>query len=165
MGWMLTLMWYIFSHPLNPIAYTYKNMWAYGNHYQVDDHEGPMVHVTYDSGMACIFKQGSQRSTWDRNIVVANLHYIGVLKEIIAMSYGGLRLALMKCSWIPINTHRNATVRQDEYGFWVVNRRWKVPTHVEPYVFPSTVSQVNPCYYYENLENHEQHEIPTTCIF
>jgi len=53
---------------------------------------------------------------------VANLHYIGVLKEIIAMSYGGLQLTLMKCSWIPINTHGNATVRQDEYGFWVVNR-------------------------------------------
>jgi hypothetical protein len=48
-----------FSHPPNPIAYTYKSMWAYGNHYRVDEHEGRMVHATYDSGAACIFKQGS----------------------------------------------------------------------------------------------------------
>jgi hypothetical protein len=29
-----------FSHPPNPIAYMYKSMWAYGNHYWVDEHEG-----------------------------------------------------------------------------------------------------------------------------
>jgi len=79
-----------FSRPLNPITYTYKNMWAYGNHYQVDEHEGRMMHATYDSGMAYIFKQGSRCSIQDRNIVVANLHYVGVLKEIIAVSERGL---------------------------------------------------------------------------
>jgi hypothetical protein len=48
-----------FSRPPNPITYTYKSMWAYGNHYRVDEHEGCMVHATYDSGAICIFKQGS----------------------------------------------------------------------------------------------------------
>jgi hypothetical protein len=56
---------------------------------------------------------------------------------------------LMKCSWIRVNTHGNAIVRQDEYGFLVF-------THVEPYVFPSMVSHVSPCYYCKNLLNHEQ---------
>jgi hypothetical protein len=50
---------------------------------------------------------------------VVNLHYINVLKEIIVVSYGGLRLVLMKCSWIPINTHGNATKKQDENDFLV----------------------------------------------
>ncbi len=67
---------------LNPIAYTYKNMWAYGNHCQVDEHEGKMVHATYDSEVADIFKQGSRCFAQDRN-----LHYIDVLKEIIVVSY------------------------------------------------------------------------------
>ncbi len=71
---------------------------------------------------------------------MANLHYVGVLKEIIVMSYGGLRLVLMKCSWIPMNIHGNAIVRQDGYGFWVMNHRQKVLARVEPYVFPSIVS-------------------------
>jgi hypothetical protein len=56
------------------------------------------------------------------------------------MSYGGLWLMLMKCSWIPVNTHGNANVRQDEYGFWVVNHRRRILAHVKPYVFPSIVS-------------------------
>jgi hypothetical protein len=25
----------------------------------IDEYEGRMVHITYDSGVACIFKQGS----------------------------------------------------------------------------------------------------------
>jgi hypothetical protein len=35
------------------------------------------------------------------------------------------------------NHHGNATVKQDEYGFWLmVNHGQKVPRHVEPYMFP-----------------------------
>jgi hypothetical protein len=79
-----------FSCPPNPIVYMYKNMWAYGNHHLINEREGCMVHATYDSGMACIFKQGNQCSIWDRNIVIKNLHYVDVLKEIIAVSYGRL---------------------------------------------------------------------------
>jgi hypothetical protein len=48
-----------FSHLPNCITYTYKIMWAYKNHYQVDENEGHMAHATYDSGVACIFSQGS----------------------------------------------------------------------------------------------------------
>jgi hypothetical protein len=40
-----------FFSPPNHIAYTYKSMWAYGNHFQIDENEGHMAHVTYDSGV------------------------------------------------------------------------------------------------------------------
>ncbi len=48
----------VYSHPPSTSAYTYNNMWAYGNHYMVDV-ETRLTHATYDSGVACIFKQGS----------------------------------------------------------------------------------------------------------
>ncbi len=35
------------------------------------------------------------------------MHYVEVMKEIIDVSYGRLRLMVMRCSWIPINTHGN----------------------------------------------------------
>jgi hypothetical protein len=44
-----------------------------------------------------------------------------MLKEIIDVSYGGLQLVLVKCSWIHVNTCGNATMKQDEYGFLTVN--------------------------------------------
>jgi hypothetical protein len=81
----------------------------------IDEYEGRMVHITYDSGVACIFKQGSWCSTQDMNIVVVNLHYVNVLKEIIVMSYGGLWLVLMKYLKIHVNIYGNDTMRQDEY--------------------------------------------------
>jgi hypothetical protein len=47
---------------------------------RVDVEIGP-THATYDSGVACIFKQGSCSFVQEMNIVMANLHYVGVLKR------------------------------------------------------------------------------------
>jgi hypothetical protein len=52
-----------FSRLLNRIANTYKSMWAYKIHYQVDDNERRMAHATYDSGVARMFNEGNQCST------------------------------------------------------------------------------------------------------
>jgi hypothetical protein len=72
----------------------------------------------YDNGVTCIFKQGNRISILDKNIVMANLHYVGMLKEIIIVPYINQCVTLMKCSWIPVHMYGNATtVRQDEHGF------------------------------------------------
>jgi hypothetical protein len=111
----------VYFRPPSTSAYTYNNMWAYGNHYKVDVETWP-THATYDSGVACIFMQGSCSYVQDKNIVMANLHYVGVLKEIIVVSYTSQCVTFVKCSWILIHTQRNAAiVQQDEHGFWVVN--------------------------------------------
>jgi hypothetical protein len=31
----------VYSHPPSTSAYTYNNMWAYGNHYKVELRQGP----------------------------------------------------------------------------------------------------------------------------
>jgi hypothetical protein len=51
----------VYSHPPSTSAYTYNNMWAYGNHCMVDVETRP-THATYDNGVACIFKQGNRNS-------------------------------------------------------------------------------------------------------
>jgi hypothetical protein len=66
-----------------------------------------------------------------------------MLKEIIDVSCGGLQLVLVKCLWILVNTYGNATKKQDEYGFLMVNHGQKVSTHVELYMFPSIVFSMN----------------------
>jgi hypothetical protein len=63
-----------------------------------------MAHATYDNGVACIFNQGNSCFAQDQNIIVANMHYVRLLKEIIDVSCGGLCLVVMMCSWIPITT-------------------------------------------------------------
>jgi hypothetical protein len=45
------------------------------------------------------------------------LHYVGMLKEKIVVSQTSQCVTLMKCSWIPIHTQKNATtMQQDEDG-------------------------------------------------
>jgi hypothetical protein len=74
---------------------------------------------------------------------MANLHYVGMLKEIIVVSYIGQHVTLMKCSWILVHMQGNvATMRQDEHGFWVVNYKRQVNANLELYVIPTMVSQV-----------------------
>jgi hypothetical protein len=65
------------------------------------------THATYDTSIACIFKQCSHSSIQDMNIVMANLHYVGVLKEIIVVSYIHQRVTLTKCSWRLIHMQGN----------------------------------------------------------
>ncbi len=124
-------------------ACTYESMWAYGNHYRVDPKIGPL-HMTFDFGVVCIFKQASRNSTKDQNMVMENLNYV-VFKEILVMDYLNLRLVLFKCSLIPTNTWGNATICQDEHGFWLVNFAHQFPPMAEPHVFLVIVSQVRHC--------------------
>jgi hypothetical protein len=70
-------------------------MWAYGNHFQVDLETRP-THLTYNVGVTCIFNQASQSSMRDQNKIIANLNYVGVLKEILLMDYSGVNLYTKK---------------------------------------------------------------------
>jgi len=129
------------SQPPSRIVQSYASMWAYGNHYRVEGEIGN-CHMTYDSGIACNFIQGSRSSARDRNVITTNLYYVGILKEILVVSYATMKRILFRASWIPSNLRGVQTIRQDQYGFWLVNYARRLPEHSQPYVFPSTVSQV-----------------------
>jgi hypothetical protein len=91
-------------------------MWAYGNHYHVEDETGD-CHTTYDSGIACIFIQGSHSFAQDHNVVMATLRYVKILKEILVVSYVTMKWILFQTFWIPSNLQGVQSVRQDQYGF------------------------------------------------
>jgi hypothetical protein len=59
--------------------------------------------MTYDNGIACIFIKGSRYSTRDYNVITTNLYYVGVLKEILVVSYITMKRILFRASWIPSN--------------------------------------------------------------
>jgi hypothetical protein len=60
-------------HPPSRKAYTYDNMWAYGNCCRIDLEHGHPSHAMYDFGVACIFIQASHSSVRDQNIIIVNL--------------------------------------------------------------------------------------------
>ncbi len=126
------------SHPPRCKAYTYDSMWAYGNHYQVDQEDGHPSHAMYDFGVACIFIQASHGLAWEQNIIIAYLQYVGVLKEIVVVNYLGLQLVLLKCSWILANVHghkKQFNKMKMDYGWSISNidsHPWWNPTRHTP---------------------------------
>jgi len=97
------------AHPLQALALVTSprlglRQWAYGNHYRVKGEVGN-CHMTYDSGIACIFIKGSRSSTRDCNVITTNLFFMGVLKEIMVVFYATMKCILFHASWIPSNLH------------------------------------------------------------
>lgn len=119
-------------------ATRYSRIKAFGNHFRVDD-SNTVELKSYNSGVASVFEQPTE------NVVDESVNYVGVLKDILLLDYGGLstQIILLRCEWIkPQDLRGNATYTRDEAGFLVVNFRHKLPRMVDPFIFPSQATQV-----------------------
>lgn len=115
-------------------AETYQQMWAYENHYRVENEGGSSAFVTQDHGIASIFGAEEGRS--------AGVTMVGVLKEIIVVRYSAQRRVVFRGSWIRNDPGPRASTKVDQYGFTVVRFADRIAREREPYVLPATVRQV-----------------------
>lgn len=106
-------------------------MWAYGCHYRCCTDESGPSHVSYDCGIVAITRE-SVTTTID----------VGILKNIILVSYGTLKCVVMEGQWIPPLVDNRRVVKKDPYGFWVVRYHARDGPQQTPYVFPLGVSEV-----------------------
>ena len=78
------------------------------------------------------------------NIAEDGVNYFGRLSDIIELSYRDYKVVLFKCDWY--NVHHHNGLRQDEFGFNLVNFSRKIHTgkklEHDPFVFASQVEQV-----------------------
>ena len=125
----------------NPIISHYLSMYAYGNHFRVDDENG-RSHVSFNSGVACIVNQTCRSSRADRNLIEAALKYIGIVKDIFFVEYGHINYNVIMCSWVRPNLGGAQTIRHDHHGFWSVGYDARQVPPVEPYLMPSHAKQV-----------------------
>ena len=106
-------------------------MWAYGAHYTCNNEESPST-VAYDCGIAAI----------PPSPVCIEID-VGILRNIILVTYMGLNCVVMEGSWIKLVDQGRRVVKKDSQGFWIVNfASREVREKDNPYVFPASVSQV-----------------------
>ena len=106
-------------------------MWAYGCHYTCNSERQPTT-VAFDSGIAAIPPSPTCLEI-----------DVGILRNIILVTYGAVSCVLMEGSWIKTRDQGRRVVRKDSYGFWLVQFACREPLQKEnPYVFPANVSQV-----------------------
>ena len=115
-------------------ADTYQQMWAYGNHYRVENERGELGFVTQDYGIASIFGAEPGHS--------AGISMVGILKEIIVVRYSAQRRVVFRGSWIRNDIGPRSSTKIDQYGFTTVRFNDRVARNREPYVLPATVRQV-----------------------
>jgi hypothetical protein len=132
------------ANPPSRLALRFSRMWAYGNHFRTDNEQHARRHSTYDSAIATIFTEHIRGGDANSVVVEATLQYVGILKEILMVSFGALKVNLMRASWINMDNGNGApsTVR-DECGFFLGNPERRLPALEAPYVSPSQVSQVS----------------------
>ena len=115
-------------------AETYQQMWAYGNHFRVENDGVDNGFVTQDYDIASIFGAEEGRT--------AGLSMVGVLKEIIVVRYSAQRRVVFRGSWIRNDPGPRSSTKIDQYGFTTVRFNDRVARNREPYVLPATVRQV-----------------------
>ncbi|MCO5583655.1 hypothetical protein L7F22_037568 [Adiantum nelumboides] len=95
---------------------SYSAAWSRGRHFRVDHID--KKRVTFDSGVMAKFEQASRRRATDQNIVIAEMQYFGLLKEIINTDYRSFTILIFDVQWFKVIMEGpNATVRRDVSGF------------------------------------------------
>lgn len=128
------------SLPPSKKVCSFSGMTSYGSHYRVDMEEGGPRHVTYDSGVAEIDIRSRGGSS--SNSVQVHLARVGVLKNILVLSYGNLNIVLMVVSWVAKHTEERPRLRRDAHGFWLANMAARPRDTTNPYILPALASQV-----------------------
>ena len=129
------------SSPPSKRVCAFSGMTSYGSHYRVDMEEGGPRHVTFDSGVA---ELETRRNGGGSPSTSAEVHLVrvGVLKNILVMSYGNLNIVLMVVSWVAKHTDDRPRLRRDAHGFWLANMAARPRDTANPYLLPAFASQV-----------------------
>jgi hypothetical protein len=64
----------------------------------------------------------------DQRPILAKLEYVGQVEGILKLNYGVLHIVVLLCNWVKTNyTRSSVIVKQDEYGFTLVNFSSLIP--------------------------------------
>lgn len=129
------------SPPLRRVC-AFSGMTSYGSHYKVDMEEGGARHVTFDSRVAELETRRNRGGSPSTSVEV-HLVRVGILKNILVMSYGNMNIVLMVVSWWQIkHTDDRPRLRRDAHGFWLANMAARPRDTTNSYVLPALASQV-----------------------
>jgi hypothetical protein len=130
----------VLSRRPSPHATTYRSMWAFGYHLRVAPAE---IHLkTCNSGIAATFRRLCRSGLANRNPVQADLEYVENVQEIVELSYQGLCMVILICSWVRAHYWGpNATVKKDKWGFTVANFSHLLPLDQSHLHFPCILNR------------------------
>ena len=107
------------------------------NSHQYHTKERDNSRCTQNSGVSIVAKTMQISSAKDKNPIVSNMTYYGVIKEIWEVDYVMFRMLMFKCDWVESNNG----VKVDELGFTLVDLS-RLGYKSEPFILASQAKQV-----------------------
>ncbi|XP_058076314.1 uncharacterized protein LOC131224884 [Magnolia sinica] len=128
----------------NTVARRFKGYIINGFRFRTRDRERDLK--IQNNGVVVTAKTSSFASTSDRNPVIGDVDYYGVLTDIIELDYcGSKKVVLFRCDWVDVRTQGRG-IKKDEFGFTLVNFKqlWHTDRNLydEPYVLATQVQHV-----------------------
>lgn len=122
-------------------ACSFRSMVSFGSHYRVDLEESELQHVTFDSGVAELRPDVAGANVLECGAAVQLLR-VGVLKDIVVLTYGNFNIVLMVVSWVAKHSDMQPRLQRDAHGFWLANMAAIPRDLTQPYLLPTLASQV-----------------------
>ncbi|KAL6333211.1 hypothetical protein AAG906_028394 [Vitis piasezkii] len=128
-----------------------------GCHYNTKDHDE--VRVTQNSGVSIVATTMQISSAKDKNPVLGELCFYGIITKIWDLNYTMFRIPVFKCNWVD----KKSGIKVDEFGLTLVDFT-KMVHKSDPFIFASQAKQV----FYDSddfMDNSiERHPLITTLL-
>jgi hypothetical protein len=99
---------------------SYRAMYTYGNHIRLKSVKANLVIVHFRIVLAFITMCKSSQQV--NNPIKVELEYVEWVEEILELDYGARCVIVLFCNWVKANYKMlRATMKQDEYGFTLMN--------------------------------------------
>ncbi len=96
-----------------------------------------------DSKVAATFTTIYKLSGQDSSPIKVDLEYVGQVEEILELDYGTPCVIVLFCNWVKANYKgTRTTMKQDEYGFTLVNYNEMFPFSKDSFAFFINVEQI-----------------------
>ena len=131
---------------------------SHGPQHQVIKYQGYMIngvrfhtkrhddeHCYQNSGVSVVANTMLVSSAKDKNPIIVDMWYYGVIEEIWLLDYNALKIPVFKCDWVK----NDGGVKVDDLGFTLVDLQRKGHKN-DPFIFASQANQV---FYIEDPEN------------
>ncbi|TYK13831.1 transposase [Cucumis melo var. makuwa] len=102
------------SHGPHPVMTTYNSYAINGCHYHTKSHDKNKT--VQNSGVSLVAKTVQVCSSKDKNPIIGEMSFYGVIEEICELNYNTFKVAIFKCDWV----ENNGCIKADELGFVLV---------------------------------------------
>ncbi|KAL4032723.1 hypothetical protein IC575_005804 [Cucumis melo] len=103
------------AHGPHPVVTTYNSYAINGCHYHTKSHDKNKT--VQNSGVSLVAKTMQVCSLKDKNPIIREMSFYGVIEEIWELNYNSFKVAIFKCDWV----ENSGGIKNDELGFVLVD--------------------------------------------